>query len=92
MKPLLILSAYFAAMSLLTFFAYGIDKLKAKKGAWRISEKTLLGLGAVGGALGGLLGMNAFRHKTRHRYFWVVNFAALAIHLAVLIALANRLS
>ncbi len=78
-------------MSLITFFAYGIDKLKAKKGAWRISEKTLLLLGALGGALGGLLGMKAFRHKTKHRYFWAINYAALAVHIAAVILLAVKL-
>ena len=83
MAPFGTLLAYFGIMSTITFFAYGIDKHKAKKGSWRISERTLLGLGAVGGAFGGLLGMKAFRHKTKHRYFWAVNFTALAAHIAI---------
>ena len=87
---LALLLIYLAAMSVITFFAYGIDKLKAKKGAWRISEKALLGLGFIGGAVGGLIGMKVFRHKTRHRYFWAINFMSLGIHIAVLAALINN--
>lgn len=81
---------FFAFMSLITFFAYGIDKLKAKKGAWRISEKALLGLGMLGGALGGLIGMKIWHHKTKHKYFWAINFMSLGVHIAVILALANR--
>lgn len=81
---------YIAAASLITFFAYGIDKLKAKKGAWRISEKALLGLGFLGGAVGGLIGMKVWHHKTKHRYFWVINFLSLGIHIAVIAALIKQ--
>lgn len=49
-------------MSLLAFVFYGADKLKAKKGAWRVPEKVLLGLSFFGGAPGGILGMLLFRH------------------------------
>ncbi len=80
-----ILTVYFAAMSVLTFILYGIDKRRAIKGTWRISEKTLLGLGVIGGALGGLIGMKVFRHKTKHRYFWVINAAALGVQAGVVI-------
>ena len=47
------------------------DKLKAKRGAWRIPEATLLGTAAAGGSIGALLGMYMFRHKTRHLKFTV---------------------
>ena len=87
MIPLKLVLIYIAVLSLITFFAYGIDKHKARKGAWRISEKALLGLGMLGGAAGGLLGMRVFHHKTKHRYFWVINFAALLLHI-LLIGLA----
>lgn len=45
------------------------DKLKAKRGAWRIPEKTLLGVAAAGGSVGSLLGMYLFRHKTKYIKF-----------------------
>lgn len=64
------LLVYLAAVNVLTFFAYGGDKLRAKtEGARRTPEKTLLGLAVIGGSLGALLGMQVFRHKTRHWYF-----------------------
>lgn len=56
-------------MSFICFMAMGIDKLKARAGKWRISERTLFLLAALGGALGGMLGMLAFRHKTKHTSF-----------------------
>ena len=72
--------AFYAVMTLIAFFMYGIDKKRAKKKQWRISETVLLGTGLLGGALGALLGMKLFRHKTKHGYFWVVNVLALAFH------------
>ena len=56
-------------MNLLAFALMGIDKVKAKRGAWRIPEKTLFLVTALFGALGGTLGMKVFRHKTKHWYF-----------------------
>ena len=68
-----------AAINRATFAVYGIDKAKARRGAWRIPEKTLFLLPLLGGSLGALLGMRAFRHKTRHWYFvWGVPAILLA--------------
>ena len=67
--PLIIVAIALGVMSLITFFLYGIDKSKAKRGAWRIPEKTLLMLSFFGGALGGSLAMSLLRHKTKHWYF-----------------------
>ncbi len=66
---------FFAAGSLVTFLLYGADKAKARRGAWRISEKALLSAGFFTGAAGALLAMRLFHHKTRHRYFYVINIA-----------------
>lgn len=60
---------YLILMNLIAFALYGIDKRRAKQGAWRISEYTLLLIALLGGSLGALLGMRYFRHKTRHRKF-----------------------
>lgn len=60
---------YFAAINLVTFFVYGIDKYRAKRGAWRISEKTLFLLPILGGSIGAIAGMKFFHHKTKHWYF-----------------------
>jgi uncharacterized membrane protein YsdA (DUF1294 family) len=48
---------------------YGIDKWKAKKGKWRISEATLLILAAVGGSIGAWCGVKVWHHKTLHKKF-----------------------
>ena len=63
------LYAYLAAANVITALLYGADKAKARRGAWRIPERVLLGCGICGGALGALLGMRLFHHKTRHWYF-----------------------
>ena len=47
------------------------DKIKAQRGAWRISEATLMTIATIGGSFGSFLGMQLFRHKTRHAKFTV---------------------
>lgn len=61
------------------------DKLKAKRGAWRIPEKTLIGVAAAGGSVGTLIGMYLFRHKTRRIKF------TLGIPLILIVQLALTL-
>lgn len=79
---------WLAGVNVVTFALYGIDKHRAKKGRWRIPEKTLLLLPLLGGSVGGLLGMAVFHHKTRHWYFrlglplMLLLQAALAVYLA----------
>ena len=63
------LLGYLFAVSLLTFALYGIDKYKAQHNKWRISEATLLLMAVIGGSVGALLAMKAFRHKTQHLKF-----------------------
>lgn len=60
------------AMSTVTFFLFGIDKLKAKRGSYRIPEKVLIGFSFFFGALGGVIGMYFFHHKTRKVKFYVL--------------------
>ena len=60
---------YLAVINIIGFLAMGIDKLKAKAKAWRIPEKTLLTIAVLGGAIGVWLGMELFRHKTKHLHF-----------------------
>lgn len=64
-----LLGLYLLAVNLAAFALMGIDKRRARRSAWRIPEKTLFLPALLGGALGGLLGMRIFRHKTRHWYF-----------------------
>ena len=60
---------YLLAVNIVTFILYGIDKYKAKKGKWRISEATLLTMAAIGGSIGAWAGMRLWHHKTMHKKF-----------------------
>ncbi len=60
---------YVILINIIGFAVMGIDKKRAVRGAWRISEASLFLTALLGGALGCTLGMHHFRHKTRHWYF-----------------------
>ena len=79
----MILIAALLLMNLLAFILYGIDKLKAKKGAWRIPEATLLLVAFLGGSVGAFLGMEIFRHKTKHAKFKILVPLFLILHIAL---------
>ena len=64
-----IILGYLLAVNIATFFLYGIDKYKAKKGRWRISEATLLMMAVIGGSIGAWAGMRLLHHKTMHKKF-----------------------
>lgn len=65
----LYLSIYLMMVNLYGFVIMGMDKKRAKKGSWRISEAHLIGTAAIGGSLGVYLGMRYFHHKTKHKRF-----------------------
>ncbi len=89
------LAGYLLLMSIILFAFMGADKRRAKKQAWRVPERTLFLLAALGGGPGGLLGMLAFRHKTKHAAFLVgmplltlLNFGAAYLLLRYVLPLA----
>lgn len=88
---LYVIIAILFVMNLLAFALMGIDKAKAKASAWRIPEKTLFLVTALFGGLGGTLGMNVFRHKTKHWYFKFGFPVLLVIQLAVLALVLPKL-
>ena len=69
---------YFIVINLFGFFIMWLDKRKAKKGAWRIPEKTLFIITAIGGGIGTTAGMYVFRHKTQKIQF-VIGFPFITI-------------
>ena len=69
---------YLLAINLFGFFIMWLDKHKAKKGAWRIPEKTLFIITALGGGIGTIAGMYIFRHKTQKLNF-VIGFPFITI-------------
>ena len=60
---------YLAVINILTFFMYGVDKWKAKRSKWRVSEAALIWMAVLGGSIGAWLGMKAWHHKTQHKKF-----------------------
>jgi uncharacterized membrane protein YsdA (DUF1294 family) len=74
---------FIASISFIAFVLYLADKIKAKKRAWRIPERVLLGIGFFGGAIGALIAMQLFRHKTKHAYFYLVNVLGLVLQTAL---------
>ena len=89
MFPMLLVGL--VVMNVLAFALMGIDKLKAKKGAWRIPEKTLFLVTALFGGLGGTLGMTVFRHKTKHWYFKLGFPALLVVQVVLLVIVLPKL-
>jgi len=79
--------AYVIVLSLVLLIFMYTDKQKAIKQQWRISEKTLFTLAIFGGAIGGVLGMYLFRHKTKHNKF-AFGFPLLAaVHVFIIVQL-----
>ena len=75
---------YLLAINAVTFIVYGIDKYKAKKAKWRISEATLLLLAVLGGSVGAWVGMKVWHHKTMHKKFKYGIPAILLIQIALM--------
>lgn len=75
---------YLLGINAVTFVLYGIDKLKSKKGWWRISEKTLLMLAVLGGSMGALCGIRLLHHKTKHGKFYLGVPILFALHIALI--------
>ena len=74
-----------AAVNLLDFVLMGVDKAKARRGAWRIPESTLLLFAILGGSVGAVCGMCAFHHKTQHWYFKYGLPAILFAHIGLIL-------
>lgn len=77
-NPIFILWLYLAIINLVTFITMGVDKFKAARQKWRIPEKTLFFLVAIGGSIGGIAGIYTFRHKTLRKKF-TIGFPAIMI-------------
>ena len=76
---------YYIAVNIAALIMYGADKIFAKKGMRRISEKARILVAAIGGAFGAYAGMELFRHKTKHTKFVVGVPILMAVHLGMLV-------
>jgi len=74
---------YLVVINIMTFIFYGEDKKRAVEQEWRISEKKLLWLTAVGGSVGALAGMKCFRHKIKKRKFMIGVPALFLLHVLI---------
>ncbi len=81
---------YLIIINTVTFILFGIDKIKAIGGKWRISEFTLLCFSFIGGSLGALLAMNFFRHKVKKLKFTISIPIILLGHIAIIMFLVRR--
>lgn len=86
------LIAYIIIINIVGFAMMGIDKKRAIRGAWRISEASLFLAALLGGALGCTLGMWRFRHKTKHWYFKYGMPVIFAAQLFLALSLCRSLS
>ncbi len=80
----ILLLSYLLIVNIVGFAMMGIDKKRAIRGAWRISEASLFLVAIIGGSVGSILGMNTFRHKTKHWYFKYGMPAILILQIALL--------
>jgi len=80
-----ILIYYLLGVTVLTFLMFGIDKWKAKRSGWRVPERVLLCLAAIGGSVGALLGMWVWHHKTLHKKFKYGVPAILVVQIAIVV-------
>ncbi len=69
---------YLVIINIIGFFVMWLDKNKAKKGKWRIPEKTLFIITGMGGGIGTTAGMYVFRHKTQKIGF-VIGFPLITL-------------
>ena len=84
-----LLVAVLVVLNVVSFALFGIDKRRANRGAWRISEATLIGSGAICGTVGAWLGVYVFRHKTRKRSFLIRLAGATLLDVALVIVLTT---
>ena len=84
-------AGYLLLINLVAFLLMGLDKRRARRNRWRISEKTLFLSAVLGGSAGALVGMYLFHHKTRHWYFRYGLPALLALQILCFLWTARRL-
>lgn len=82
---------YLLAVNIVAFVLYGIDKYKAKRNKWRISEAALLTVAVIGGSIGAWAGMRLWHHKTMHKKFKFGIPAIIILQVALMVYIHNTL-
>lgn len=83
---------YLIFMNILAFLLMANDKQRARHKKWRIPEKTLFLTAILGGSIGSILGMQIFRHKTRHTAFVIGMPCILVIQIILAVLFMQYLS
>lgn len=85
------IAVLYAVWNIFVFAIYGIDKIKAINGKWRVKESTLLLMGRFFGGIGQIAAMRFFRHKTKKWYFVVSGVLSVILQMFVLMMILKRL-
>lgn len=80
---------YILVTNIIGFAFMGIDKWKARRGAFRISEATLFTIALIGGSIGSIIGMYVFRHKTKHPAFFIGMPIILVIQVVIIVLIVK---
>ncbi len=86
-----ILRTYLVLINAAALLLMRADKQKARRGAWRIPEATLMGVALLGGSVGAILGMQLFRHKTKHPKFYLGLPLILAVQIGLTVILIKMI-
>lgn len=87
-RPLWVVGLYLVA-SLICFVLYATDKRRARNGSWRVSERTLLFWGCIGGWPGAIVAQQVLRHKTQKKSFREAFWATVVLNVGLFIALSS---
>jgi uncharacterized membrane protein YsdA (DUF1294 family) len=86
-----ILVNYLISVNVVTFGAYGYDKMQARRKGWRVPELSLLAMGLIGGTIGAVVAMRLFRHKTVKGPFRVVFWLLVAVQVVLVAVVLKQL-
>lgn len=83
-----VLATYFIIVNIVGFIMSAVDKSAAKRHKWRVPEKNLFAVSLLGGAVGTLMSMLIFRHKTKHKRFMIgiplIIFVQLSVYIYII--------
>ena len=79
-----VMAVYYLAVNLVLFVMMGADKVRAKRGEWRIREATLAAVALLGGGIGGFAGMKLFHNKTKKWYFYCLFTLGIVLHIIII--------
>ena len=86
-----IIKTYLVLINAVALALMHADKQKARRGAWRIPEATLMGIALLGGSIGAIAGMYLFRHKTKHPKFFIGLPLILIVQVGLVLFVLSRL-